>query len=58
MEFGLDKWAKATFKAGKFVKSSKYTARHQHLHQELNIKKVYKLLGIQEENGLQQSKMT
>ena len=57
MEFGLDKYAKATFIKGKLTKTSNIVLNQDTAIKELDQKGTYKYLGINEGDGIQHSKM-
>ena len=57
MEFGLDKCAKATFIKGKLTKTSNIVLNEDITVKEMDQEGTYKYLGINEGDGIQQSKM-
>ena len=57
MEFGLDKYANATFIKGKLTKTSNIVFNQDTAIQELDQEGTYKYLGINEGVGIQHSKM-
>ena len=57
MEFGLDKCAKATFKAGKFIEADNIDLDITTVIRNLDQADVYKYLGVNEGDGIQHSKM-
>ena len=57
MEFGLDKYAKATFIKGKLTKTSNIVLNQDTAIKELDQEGTYKYLGINEGDGMQHSKM-
>lgn len=57
MEFGLDKYAKATFIKGKLTKTFNIVLNQDTAIQELDQEGTYKYLGINEGVGIQHSKM-
>ena len=56
MEFGLDRWVKATFKRGKRVSAKGILLNDHQLTQDLDQAKTYKYLGM-EEGGVQHHQM-
>ena len=57
MEFGLDKYSKATFIKGKLTKTSNIVLNQDTAIKELDQEGTYKYLGINEGDGIQHSKM-
>ena len=57
MEFGLDKCAKATFKSGNFTVANNIDLDINTVIRNLDQTEVYKYLGINEGDGIQNSKM-
>ena len=57
MEFRLDRFAKATFIMGKFTRTTAVELDIDTTICELDQEKTYKYLGIDQENGIQHSKM-
>ena len=57
MEFGLDKYAKATFIKGKLTKTSNIVLNQDTAIKQLDQEGTYKYLGINEGDGMQHSKM-
>lgn len=57
MGFGLKKCAKASFKRGKLASSGNLAIDEDTAIQELNQEEVYKYLGVDESDGIQESKM-
>ena len=57
MEFGLDKYAKATFIKSKLTKTSNVVLNQDTAIKELDQEGTYKYLGINEGDGIQHSKM-
>ena len=53
MEFGLDKYAKATFKRGKKVPAEGILLNDHQLIQDLDQAETYKYLGMEEGEGVQ-----
>ena len=53
MEFGLDKYAKATFKRGKKVSAEGILLNHHQLIQDLDQAETHKYLGMEEGEGVQ-----
>jgi len=56
MEFGLEKCAKITFKRGKLTYSQNLEINTDREIQELEQRKTYKYLGIEEIEGIQHQK--
>ena len=52
MQFGLEKWAKVTFKKGSLVKSKNISRDMNTDITELKYDKTYKYLGNNEANGI------
>ena len=57
MEFGLDKYAKATFIKGKLTKTSNIVLNQDTAIKELDQEGTYKYLGINEGDGIHHSKV-
>ena len=57
MEFGLDKYAKATFKSGRLTKTRDLHLDVNTVIEELEQESTYKYLGVNEGDGLQYSAM-
>ena len=57
MTFGLEKCAKASFDKGKLVSTGNIEINDDTAIQELNQEEAYKYLGVDESDGIQQSKM-
>jgi hypothetical protein len=57
MEFGLEKYAKVTFKRGKLISSQNLVIDHNREIQELEQGKTYRYLGIEESEGIQHQQM-
>ena len=57
VEFGLDKFAKASFKRGKKVSAEGIPLNDNHVIQDLDQAKTYKYLGMEEEEGVQHHKI-
>jgi hypothetical protein len=57
MEFGLEKYAKITFKKGKLIHSQNLGIDINRVIQELEQGKTYKYLGIEENEGIQHQQM-
>ena len=57
MEFGLEKFAKITFKRGKLTHSQNLVIDTNREIQELEQGKTYKYLGIEESEGIQHQQM-
>ena len=57
MEFGLDKFAKATFFCGKFLKAKNITLDTTTIIKNLEPEESYKYLGVTEGDGIQHSSM-
>jgi hypothetical protein len=53
MEFGLEKFAKITFKRDKLIHSQNLVIDINREIQELELGKTYKYLGIEESEGIQ-----
>ena len=56
MEFGLENFAKITFKRGKLTNSQNLVIDTNREIQELEQEKMYKYLGIEESEGIQHQK--
>jgi hypothetical protein len=57
MEFGLEKYAKVTFKRGKLISSQNVVIDNNREIQELEQGKPYKYLGIEESESIQHQQM-
>lgn len=57
IEFGLCNCAKATFKRGKLEKSDHLWLDEEAMIKDLDQKKVYKYLDVNESNGIEQATM-
>ena len=57
MDFGLEKCAKISFKEGKLIHSQNLMININREIQELEQGKMYKYLGIEESEGIQQQQM-
>ena len=57
MEFGLDKYAKATFKRGKKVSAEGILINDHQFIQDLDQAEIYKYLGMEEGKGVQHHQM-
>ena len=57
MEFGLEKYAKITFKRGKPTHLQNFVIDNNRGIQELEQEKTYKYLGIEESEGIQHQRM-
>lgn len=57
MEFGLEKYAKASFKKGKLALTGNIIIDEYTAIEELNQEGIYKYLGVDESDGMQHSKM-
>ena len=57
MEFGLEKCAKIAFRRGKLVHSQNLVIDVNREIQELEQRKTYKYLGIEESEGIQHEQM-